>query len=335
MSTIVAWGRALTVCTLAMGAGLWAAADEARAEITVLSSAVETETEAIGGGGASPFSLGPVVLNSGDPFTNSVNNSLATGVQDATDGANNFRGTGSGTGIASGNTNIDTGTAIISGDLSSIAQFTATPDLGTGLGQSDATLRVVFRPTTNTNYTLNASLTPVIGPLAGNDAFSIRRTNQLGNPIVHLINNAVPADIVGATGTFLAGVEYTIFADLSDATAGGSAQSPGSAETLADFNLVFEAGTQFAIGGDLDGDGFVGITDLNIVLGAWNQNVPPGDPLADPSGDGFVGLEDLNEVLGNWNQSVPTIPLVIPEPATACLLACAATGLYRRTRHHA
>ena len=32
--------------------------------------------------------------------------------------------------------------------------------------------------------------------------------------------------------------------------------------------------------GDLNGDGFVGIADLNIVLGNWNQNVPPGDALA-------------------------------------------------------
>jgi HEAT repeats len=65
--------------------------------------------------------------------------------------------------------------------------------------------------------------------------------------------------------------------------------------------------------GDLDGDGFVGIADLNIVLGNWNQNIPPGDPLADPSGDGFVGIADLNIVLGNWNAgSVP--PSSVPEP---------------------
>ncbi|MEZ6192473.1 MAG: hypothetical protein R3C45_14450 [Phycisphaerales bacterium] len=52
--------------------------------------------------------------------------------------------------------------------------------------------------------------------------------------------------------------------------------------------------------GDLNDDGFVGIGDLNIVLGAWNQNVAAGNKmLGDPSGDGFVGIEDLNEVLGN------------------------------------
>ena len=62
-----------------------------------------------------------------------------------------------------------------------------------------------------------------------------------------------------------------------------------------------------AIMGDLDSDGFVGINDLNIVLGNWNLNVPPGDPLADPSGDGFVGIDDLNIVLGNWNAGTPPV----------------------------
>ncbi len=59
------------------------------------------------------------------------------------------------------------------------------------------------------------------------------------------------------------------------------------------------------IEGDLDGDGFVGIEDLNIVLGDWNQQVSQSNPLADPSGDGFVGIEDLNLVLGNWNTGTP------------------------------
>jgi len=57
--------------------------------------------------------------------------------------------------------------------------------------------------------------------------------------------------------------------------------------------------------GDIDGDGFVGIDDLNVVLGNWNQNVPPANPLADPSGDGFVGIDDLNAVLAVWNVGTP------------------------------
>ncbi len=63
--------------------------------------------------------------------------------------------------------------------------------------------------------------------------------------------------------------------------------------------------------GDLNFDGFVGIEDLNIVLGNWNQNPTPGDlPAGDISGDGFVGLEDLNSVLTNWNAGTPPRPTV-------------------------
>ena len=86
------------------------------------------------------------------------------------------------------------------------------------------------------------------------------------------------------------------------------------------------------IPGDLDGDGFVGITDLNIVLGNWNLNVPPHDPRADPTGDGFIGIEDLNVVLGNWNAGTPPGDgAVIPEPASIVLLIGGAGALLRRS----
>jgi T5SS/PEP-CTERM-associated repeat protein len=86
-----------------------------------------------------------------------------------------------------------------------------------------------------------------------------------------------------------------------------------------------------ALAGDLDGDGFVGISDLNIVLGNWNQNVPPANPLADPSGDGFVGIDDLNTVLGNWNAGTPPgTSASIPEPGTMLLLALGGLALMRR-----
>ncbi len=87
----------------------------------------------------------------------------------------------------------------------------------------------------------------------------------------------------------------------------------------------------FALTGDLDGDGFVGIDDLNIVLGNWNQSVPPANPLADPSGDGFVGIDDLNEVLGNWNAGTPPGESAnIPEPTTIALLGAAGLLWSRR-----
>ncbi len=85
--------------------------------------------------------------------------------------------------------------------------------------------------------------------------------------------------------------------------------------------------------GDLNGDGFVGIADLNILLPAWNQNVTPGNLSAgDVTGDGFVGIEDLNAVLGNWNLGTPP-PVVVPEPASmTVLLIGLIVGSHRRKR---
>jgi hypothetical protein len=87
------------------------------------------------------------------------------------------------------------------------------------------------------------------------------------------------------------------------------------------------------IEGDFDGDGFVGIEDLNRVLGNWNTAVAAGAmSIGDGSGDGFVGIEDLNLVLGNWNTGTPPATVSnIPEPASLALLVFAPfTQLARR-----
>ena len=91
-------------------------------------------------------------------------------------------------------------------------------------------------------------------------------------------------------------------------------------------------GTPSGLLGDLNGDGFVGIADLNIVLGAWNQNVPPGDPLADPTGDGFVGIADLNVVLGNWNAGTSLAAPAGPETVSRALMGLGGLALTSRWR---
>jgi hypothetical protein len=97
---------------------------------------------------------------------------------------------------------------------------------------------------------------------------------------------------------------------------------PGEFFDIGRIYLSYDNPLAVALIGDLNGDGFVGIADLNIVLGAWNQNVTPGDPLAgDPTGDGFVGIADLNLILGNWNTGTPPISGAnIPEPTSAAAL---------------
>ncbi len=67
-----------------------------------------------------------------------------------------------------------------------------------------------------------------------------------------------------------------------------------------------ETGGGEPIVGDLDSDGFVGLADLDIVLGDWNKTIFTGDPvdIGDITSDGFVGLDDLDIILANWNQYV-------------------------------
>ena len=79
-----------------------------------------------------------------------------------------------------------------------------------------------------------------------------------------------------------------------------------------------------AIPGDLDGDGFVGSSDLDIVRGNWGQSVTPGDIASgDPSGDGLVGSADLDVVRANWGQTAPS---AVPEPGV-CLLLLTIVGV--------
>ncbi len=79
--------------------------------------------------------------------------------------------------------------------------------------------------------------------------------------------------------------------------------------------------------GDLNGNGFVGIDDLNIVLNNWNQGVTIGDPLqGDPSNDGYVGIEDLNLILGNWNAGTPPGVAGIPEPSVLGMMGLWGAG---------
>jgi hypothetical protein len=49
--------------------------------------------------------------------------------------------------------------------------------------------------------------------------------------------------------------------------------------------------------GDATGDGFIDVTDLLLVIGAWGQI---GPNQADVTGDGVVNVSDLMLVIGAW-----------------------------------
>lgn len=84
--------------------------------------------------------------------------------------------------------------------------------------------------------------------------------------------------------------------------------------------------------GDLDGDGLVGSSDLDIVRAHWGQSVEPGCvSCGDPSKDGLVGSADLDIIRANWGAIAQT---AVPEPSAGLLLVLGVLcpGLCRKHR---
>ncbi len=207
--------------------------------------------------------------------------------------------------------------------------------------------------TNNVNAYADDGGDPVATPIAGgvigngntNDA-SIDGYDVLAGQVTTGYEFAIPLDAIGNTNgnikvtAFINGSGHDYASNQFSGT-GILAGNPGGdgaggwTGSMAGVDLSAIAGDQFVtitqgIEGDLNHDGFVGLDDLDIILGAWNQNVPPADAAADPSGDGFVGLDDLDIVLNNWNAGTPPPPALVPEPATLALVGLGAFAMLRR-----
>lgn len=133
---------------------------------------------------------------------------------------------------------------------------------------------------------------------------------------------------------YVAGIHSIVF-DYGLTGTFGYGDVMGSTTIEQALSWIISTITAVPIVGDLDGDGYVGLGDIDIVLGNWNQFVTAGDLLAgDPSNDGFVGLEDLDIILGNWNAGTPPslsgLGSLVPEPTTLVLLGIGCGVLLRR-----
>ena len=113
---------------------------------------------------------------------------------------------------------------------------------------------------------------------------------------------------------------------LPDRYVGVKYYAYGAGPTLTFDNLLIETfdGGETPIDGDLNGDGFVGSADLDIVRGAWGQSVT-GAANGDPSGDGVVGSADLDIVRANWGNTATAT--AVPEPGTIVVLLIGGIGL--------
>jgi len=95
------------------------------------------------------------------------------------------------------------------------------------------------------------------------------------------------------------------------------------------FNYRLDAYADIPLFGDIDRDGFVGLSDLDMVLDSFNHPMPPlMGP--DANGDGFVGLDDLDAVLAEWNSTMGGEGTSIPEPAGVLLVGLGAVALLQK-----
>ena len=136
-------------------------------------------------------------------------------------------------------------------------------------------------------YNLSLTLERATDTVQGDTIIATYTVNNLTDSTIHTLSGQESlVDNTGKPGT--GGIQ----SDSWDyfAMRVGSANSFGEDDfdMLIDNFLLETFEAAVLLEGDLNGDGFVGVDDLNIVLVNWNQNVTPGDLLSgDPTGEGF------------------------------------------------
>lgn len=98
--------------------------------------------------------------------------------------------------------------------------------------------------------------------------------------------------------------------------------------TLDDVSITATPAGEAPLEGDLNGDGSVNSTDLDLVRANWGQSVSPHVG-GDADGDGLVGSADLDLVRANWGVS-PAV--AVPEPGVLAIMVFGVVFLAFRRR---
>ncbi|XAL98252.1 PEP-CTERM sorting domain-containing protein [Phycisphaeraceae bacterium D3-23] len=133
--------------------------------------------------------------------------------------------------------------------------------------------------------------------------------------------------VVGTTATYTATLTAPIsFSEPFDA-------SGIEVFVSADGNILatdtFTRELTFEETGDIDGDGFVGAADLDILLANWGSLTLPGQS-GDLNGNSRIDQGDLDIVQANFGNGTP--PSVVPEPGSLLVLGLGGLALVTRRR---
>ncbi|MEM7625498.1 MAG: matrixin family metalloprotease [Planctomycetota bacterium] len=160
--------------------------------------------------------------------------------------------------------------------------------------------------------------------------------NFLGAESVASYGGAVPV----VSGHWAEGVTSTVFG--SPGTTQEAALDPTITEGtrkvfteldvagLADIGWLIQEPDPTVLGGDYNGDGFVGLADLNLVLLNWGDSTIPPEWVNPDAWDGVqISQNELNGVLLGWGNTSSSIA-AIPEPSVLSLMGLAGLAVLRR-----
>ncbi|MEM7625467.1 MAG: hypothetical protein AAF333_07560 [Planctomycetota bacterium] len=157
-----------------------------------------------------------------------------------------------------------------------------------------------------------------------------------------VVSTITAADMIDFEITLTGGgaSETQTFSDTIDTALGNGFGLTGAAfSESTESSIVFDnftvdfGGGPAPLTGDYDGNGFVGQSDLDLVLLNWGDSVIPPEWVAGDQFDGgLIGQNELDGVLLNWGDSVPPTVTAVPEPASFGLLTAGTAFVVRRTR---